>query len=405
MERFKQTIALFEEPKKIERPECLAFLEQISEFTLNTFPFVSEEQKRNCEEKLNSAIGNNDDLSEKEFIKNIKIALATLENTHTKLKEDKIRNYMLEMPIFYQADKFWLKSDSGILEVVNLDGRPLRELIQEKMQETGGGTIDYKINNALDELMTSDIFSSIICEVKDGENEKDLKINFVNRNKYFENKINKDYVNGKVLDENIGYLEINSWSKDIKIDGKQIDKLIDGELEAMSECESLIIDVRENGGGSSKLAEPLAGHFIDPKDPPVNYGTVLERKNEAVELIGRELELEQQGEFLNKKIVILTGPKCLSSNEMFIMMLKDTGKAITIGQTTGGGSGNPADIELNLGEKSYSLSVSTWKMIRNNGKELEGIGIEPDIQTRTTAEDVMMKRDVELETALAYLKN
>ena len=402
MERFKQTIALFEEPKKIERPECLAFLEKISEFTFNTFPFVSEEQKRNCEEKLNSVIGNNDDFSEEQFIKNIRIALATLENTHTKLREDKIKNYVFESPIFYQADKFWLESDGSIVEVVSLNNRPLHELIQEKMKEIGGGTIDYKINYALHKLITSDVFSSIICEVKDGENKKDLKINFVDKDKYFENKINKNPVSGKILDENIGYLKINSWSEYIEIDGKKIDKLIDEELEAMSECGSLIIDVRENGGGSSKLAEPLAGHFIED---PVIYGTVLERKNGAAELIRRELELKPQDGFLNKKIVILTGPKCLSSNEVFIMMLKDTGKAITIGQTTGGGSGNRKPIKLNLGEKNYSLYVATWKMIRKNGKELEGIGIEPDIQTRITAEDVMMKRDVDLETALAYLKN
>jgi len=402
MERFKQTMALFEEPKKIERPECLAFLEKISEFTFNTFPFVSEEQKRNCEEKLNSVIGNNDDFSEEQFIKNIRIALATLENTHTKLREDKIKNYVFESPIFYQADKFWLESDGSIVEVVSLNNRPLHELIQEKMKEIGGGTIDYKINYALHKLITSDVFSSIICEVKDGENKKDLKINFVDKDKYFENKINKNPVSGKILDENIGYLKINSWSEYIEIDGKKIDKLIDEELEAMSECGSLIIDVRENGGGSSKLAEPLAGHFIED---PVIYGTVLERKNGAAELIRRELELKPQDGFLNKKIVILTGPKCLSSNEVFIMMLKDTGKAITIGQTTGGGSGNRKPIKLNLGEKNYSLYVATWKMIRKNGKELEGIGIEPDIQTRITAEDVMMKRDVDLETALAYLKN
>ncbi len=103
--------------------------------------------------------------------------------------------------------------------------------------------------------------------------------------------------------------------------------------------------------------------------------------------------------------ISLTDSKCLSSNEMFILMLKDTGKAITIGQTTGGGSGNPKTFNLHLANKDFTLRVSTWRMYRNNGQPLEGVGIEPDIPIPVATNDKNEKRDAVLEKALEYLKN
>ena len=90
---------------------------------------------------------------------------------------------------------------------------------------------------------------------------------------------------------------------------------------------------------------------------------------------------------------------------MFVLMLKDTGKAVTVGQTTGGGSGNPKAFDLRLGDKDFTLTVSTWRMRRNDGRELEGVGIEPDVPVEITRDDVVQHRDVELEKAVEYLKN
>ncbi len=87
------------------------------------------------------------------------------------------------------------------------------------------------------------------------------------------------------------------------------------------------------------------------------------------------------------------------------MMMKDTGIAETIGQTTGGGSGNPKSFDISLKGKTYALSVSSWKMIRNNGNNLESVGIEPDLPVAITAEDVVSRRDVELETAKKYFQS
>ncbi len=184
-----------------------------------------------------------------------------------------------------------------------------------------------------------------------------------------------------MLDEDIGYLKINTWSSRVNINGQNISDLVEDNLRLLASSKSLIIDVRKNSGGDSKLAEKLAGHFTAQ---PVVYGTALIRELGHDTLVSQSLCLQPQGDYLDKKIVILTGPNCLSSNEMFIMMLKDTNRAITIGQTTGGGSGSPKSFNIQLGGRKFTLNVATWRMRRNNGSPLENIGIEPDILVNIT---------------------
>ena len=146
---------------------------------------------------------------------------------------------------------------------------------------------------------------------------------------------------GKMLSDGVGYLNIKSWSNHNKTEGGNIAELVEKELNNFKDSDSLIIDVRQNGGGNSSLAENLASHFIEKQ---TQYCKIFKKVSKQDELVEQTVNISPKGEFLDKKIVILTGPKCLSSNEMFVLMLKDTGKAITVGQTTGGGSGNPKAI-------------------------------------------------------------
>ena len=247
--------------------------------------------------------------------------------------------------------------------------------------------------------MGSQVSRSIVLGIKKENVASTLEIKFLENEKFTGLKTSKGFVSSKMLDQQIGYLQIKSWSNHINFDGKNVADLVEKELESLVASKFLIIDVRENGGGNSSFAEKLASHFIKKT---TNYGTVLRRQTKRAGLVSSEFKLEPRGDFLDKKVVVLTGPRCLSSNEMFIMMMKDTGSAVTIGQATGGGSGNPRSFEIALKGKTYTLNVSSWKMIRNNGDSLESVGIEPDLPVSTTSEDVINRRDVELEVAKKY---
>ncbi|MBI5138493.1 MAG: S41 family peptidase [Candidatus Vogelbacteria bacterium] len=399
MEIVKQENNKIENPEKQER---VVFVETIRKSVMDTFPFVSEDQKNIFNNKFKPIIENCGDLSEAELVRNIRLVLASLENTHTKLEEKWQVKYYLDKPIFYKAGKFWVEDNGSVLEVLSINGISIGDLVKEKMEERGGGTIDNKINWALRDLECSQTANSIVLEAKKENEVYALEVNFVVDRKSGIPMTSKRVVSGKMLDQETGYLQIKSWSGQVNFDGKNVADLVEEELASLKTSKFLIIDVRENGGGDSPLAEKLAGHFVKKG---THYGTVLKRQAGEDELIRSGLELEPQGDFLDKKkVVVLTGPRCLSSNEMFIMMMKDTGIAKTIGQTTGGGSGNPRSFEISLNGKTYTLKVSSWKMIRNNGNDLESVGIEPDLPVAITPEDVVNHRDVELEVAKKYFQ-
>lgn len=211
----------------------------------------------------------------------------------------------------------------------------------------------------------------------------------------------KRFVSSKLLDGNIGYLKITSWSPKAHFDGKNIAELVAEELETLGSPKSFIIDVRKNDGGASNLAAQLAGRFVDE---PTAYATAMRRKEGGDVLEPHDLVLKPVAPMMHVPCIILTGPICWSSNELFILMLKDTGHAMTIGETTGGSSGNPQFFHLQFGDKKYRLSVPTWKILRKNGQELEGKGIEPDIEVHPTAQDVSEGKDAVLERAVQYLR-
>lgn len=384
-------------------PEYFKFAKDIEESVVNIFPFQEGNQKKKFIDNLNSVLENDSDLSEDEFIKKIRLSLVTLNNSHTMLIEKEHNDFMLEKSIFYKAGKFWVKNNKENVEVIKVNEVSVDKWIEDTIKETGGGTNEGKINRALGYLNYSNTASTLTVEVIDEENNvKKMDVNFVNRKDGLQLVKEKDIVSGKMLDSAVGYLKVTSWNRYTKIDNKNIADLVEEELKNVAGCKTLIIDVRGNDGGSSTLAEKLAGHFVKE---PVVYGTSSGKEQAYNEVSKPKLYLQPQNGFLDKKVIILTSLRCFSSNEMFIMMLKDTGNAVTIGQTTGGGSGNPTSIELKFGEKDYTLRVTTRLLIRNNGKPLEGFGIEPDVPVIIMPEDVRKNHDIDLETALDYAHN
>lgn len=74
--------------------------------------------------------------------------------------------------------------------------------------------------------------------------------------------------------------------------------------------------------------------------------------------------------------------------------------AITLAQNNGS-SGNPVPYKLSNGVTVYILS---WKAYTLDGKMLEGNGVEPDIEIRTSGKD-FENNDPLIEAVLKMIKN
>ena len=344
------------------------FVHSISGNVLDTFPFNDEDIK---EFKQRISVIENDlsQISNKDLIEQIKEALASLNNTHTNLREIEPDNcYIMNPRIEFKAGDFWIEKDGQIFRVTEIDGQPIEDAVKEKMKMIGGGTKDWKAISAINQLMYSPEPKKTELSVEGKEGRRIIPLDYVERKKIKQELKQEDYVSDELLENNVVYLKVNTWSSKVEVNGKGISELVEKVIKRLENSKALIIDVRQNTGGDSRIASRLAGRFFDQSK---KYAEAIIRQGDECEKT--EFKIDPQGRYLDMPVVILTGPENLSSCELFILMMKDAGRAVTVGEKTGGGSGSPKTFNIKFDNQEYKLNVATWKIIRNNGTPLENI--------------------------------
>ncbi|HVT28337.1 MAG TPA: S41 family peptidase [Lacipirellulaceae bacterium] len=197
--------------------------------------------------------------------------------------------------------------------------------------------------------------------------------------------------------DGIGYIAITTWDRD-KLEGGAP---VFGALKDVADTSALIIDVRINGGGAEPLAQEFAGCFTSEprlyaqdvyRDPNSNTGFTQPKE--------RWLQPNRNYPKYKGRVAVLSGPAVMSSCESFLLMMKQVPRTITVGARSQGSSGNPKPHDLGNG---VTLYLPSWKDLTADGRELEGVGIAPDIEVNTSAGD-FQNADPVLDTALEKLR-
>ncbi|MBL9076640.1 MAG: Ig-like domain-containing protein [Planctomycetes bacterium] len=195
--------------------------------------------------------------------------------------------------------------------------------------------------------------------------------------------------------DGIGYLLIGAWTAEVD------PEVAGGAITELADTHAMVIDVRPNSGGDELLAQRVAAWFV--------VGTHTYAKNRFRERPGKdgfgpvlERRITGLGEdrHYGKPIAVLTSRYVMSSNESFVLMLRQAPDCVTVGQPTYGSSGNPKPFELG---NDVTVVVPTWQDLRLDGTCFEGEGLAPDVLVPCTAED-LASRDPILEQALALLR-
>ncbi len=170
----------------------------------------------------------------------------------------------------------------------------------------------------------------------------------------------------------VAYVNIPSWSSSTF--HRQTIRTLALRLKRSS-LRGIILDLRENGGGSTHIAFELAGHFFGTR---ADFGLVQQRTPE-MRLRGTQhhLWVEPQLPLLNAPVAILTDIETLSTSEIFTAGMHDNKRALLVGRQTGGSSGNPVTVTISFRRETFTTLIATWNYIRPNGKPLEGVGIVP----------------------------
>ncbi|MFY7828896.1 MAG: S41 family peptidase [Flectobacillus sp.] len=199
-------------------------------------------------------------------------------------------------------------------------------------------------------------------------------------------------IRSTVLNENIGYIYYGSFSTTLE------DKEWDNIINKMVITKGLIIDIRDNNGGSVENIKRLMQHFLLEKTligftRSKNSATLHDFKNYT------PVYVEPSGSFYGKKIILLTNRRVFSAANMFASAMSEQPQVTLVGDVTGGGGAGPIGGELPNGWL-YRFSAVAFS---NTKKEDIENGVMPDYRINITTKDESAKIDTILEKAIELL--
>jgi carboxyl-terminal processing protease len=158
----------------------------------------------------------------------------------------------------------------------------------------------------------------------------------------------------------------------------------------------LIIDLRNNNGGSSQALYPFAASFYNAKTLFLRDTTRTGKQ--LPDSPPLEIFLGEQGEQLySGPVVILVGPRSGSTSELFAAAMQETKRAIVIGrQSCGCAVGINKQRRLKGGGV---LEIGEVLWLTPSGRKIEGEGVVPDRLVVPNIGDLQNKRDPVIEAA------
>jgi hypothetical protein len=170
-------------------------------------------------------------------------------------------------------------------------------------------------------------------------------------------------------DSMVGYIRLDKFHAS----EQQKDRFI-AAMNDISEADSIVIDLRENGGGDPDFTAFVSSYFL-----PENYPlwSIIDRDSEVVfearTASLRPLEIKP----FSGKLCILTSVKTYSAAEAFAYTLKHSARAVIIGEATGGGAhfvdmlsvNDQIAVRMPVARAYSPITKANW----------EGTGVIPDI--------------------------
>jgi len=187
---------------------------------------------------------------------------------------------------------------------------------------------------------------------------------------------------------NIGYLKLTGFNEA----GVAGDTAV-AAMNYLANCDALIIDLRENGGGESSMIQLISSYFFEE---PRHLNSFYIRKDDETQQFWTQARV-QGPKLIDTPIYVLTSGNTFSAAEEFTYNLKNMKRAIIVGETTGGGA-HPVFLEHRR-EAMVTVKVPYGRAINPiTGTNWEGKGVEPDVAV--PAEEALIAAEIEATTSL-----
>ena len=206
-------------------------------------------------------------------------------------------------------------------------------------------------------------------------------------------RIETNPISSKSLNNNIGYIKLPSFDSDSSNRLKEkIDELI------TNGTKSLILDLRNNGGGIVDEANKIADLFLDKGK------TIMTTKDNKGKEETEKTKSKIEYDF---PIIVLTNENTASASEILTAALKDNSRAKVVGTKTFGKGVIQTVITLLDGS---GLKITTAEYFTPNGTDINKKGISPDIEVKLpdTVKNIYALKDeddTQLNRAIEELSN
>jgi hypothetical protein len=182
---------------------------------------------------------------------------------------------------------------------------------------------------------------------------------------------NHGFTEMKVLPGNVRYVNMQGfvWV------GPKSAEAYDNVMRFLKEGDAVIIDLRQNGGGSPESVQYLVSHFMEPNRPLMTFHMAGNQTDRTATLANLPA-----GRMVGKPLYVLTSARSASAAEEFTGHVAGYKLGELIGATTAGAGFRNQFFPLPGG---YLISISVGRaVLASTGKDWEGVGIAP-----TTAVD------------------
>ena len=267
------------------------------------------------------------------------------------------------------------------------------------------------VSDTMNQYVLFDFLGNMLAELKDGHTNLISSFDIARYWSWYEDypsnfnsELHKSYLGTNYLiaggikylridNDQIGYMYYESFSYGVG------ETNLDYIFNYFKDCKGLIIDVRENGGGSLTYSDRIASRFLTEK---IVVGYIKHKTgsghNDFSKLYPIELSPSNHIRWL-RPVIVLTNRHSYSATNDFVNKMKLLPQVTIMGDRTGGGSGLPFNSELPIG---WIVRFSASPILDANKQDTEH-GIDPEIKVNLTPDDLLKGKDTLIEGAIQLL--
>lgn len=343
---------------------------------------------------------------------NLAIAQMTtyIHDTHTNIRSAVYREFMgtSQVPIRVrfveglpvissfrdEEDARNLKLEIGDI-ILKVDGEDVNVRVERLKKYLTASTPQAVLRRVSDGLLAGPDNSTVALTIKDRLNQI-RTVQVPRKQKYTQNRFYRNGEAFKLLPGNVGYVDFDRLTV----------PMIEPMMEKLKDTVGIIFDMRSNPRGTGFV---IARRLTDQARIPIAIfrRPVITSVNNSSDLYGFNLTYSYLDHVITNnlpkyrgKTVMLIDDRAQSQAETVGMVFKNANGTVYIGSATAGTDGEVTTLLL---PGDIAISFTGQELKHADGRQLQRIGLIPDIEVHPTIKGMQEGRDEVLEKAVNYL--